>query len=72
MASGIELLERRPEHTQLFTPQPESVGGEMQAAPFIAISLLLLLGLGLIIGLLAVKHRGSKGVNQPDSAEREK
>ena len=42
----------------------------MDAAPFIAGSLLLLLVLGVVVGLLAVRHRHSKGRNRPDSAEK--
>ncbi len=42
----------------------------MEAAPFVAVSLLILLVLGLVVGLLAVKHRRSRGRDRPDSAER--
>jgi len=38
----------------------------MEAAPFIAVSLFLLIAMGLIVGLLAIKYRKSKGRNSPD------
>jgi len=41
----------------------------MEAAPFIAVSLLLLIALGLGVGGLAIKYRKSKGRNSPDSPD---
>jgi len=38
----------------------------LDALPFIAVSLILLLLLGVIVGGLAVWHRNSKGRNTPD------
>lgn len=39
----------------------------MEAAPFIAVSLLLLMAFGLVVGVLAIKYRKSKGRNTPDA-----
>jgi len=38
----------------------------MEAAPFIAVSLLLLIVLGVGVGLFAIKYRNAKGRNSPD------